>query len=471
MTLAKGRSATMITVTAAFLVLSASIGQARTFGCASGDIQCLISSITEANTNGREKNTIRLEAGTYTLVAVDNTTDGPNGLPSITSTLTIVADGTGASIVRDASAPSFRIFHVGSAGRLTLKQLSVIGGNVNNAADVNAGSGGGLFNSGGEVTIRSSAFESNSADTGAGGLSNNGGSVTITSTSFLRNSSGTGTGGMTTSGDQATISECTFDQNFGLGSGAIQVSGGGMLQISRTQFTNNGAEFNTGGMWVASGYASVDRTTFFNNQSGGNGAVRVDTNGVSVITNSAFVENKSAIAIFGNFGTSEITNTTFARNENYGNLSPSGIALLDGGTMLLTNSTFSENTVLYDVRPYPIISGGSRTFIGNVIIAHRPDETSVSTCPGAITSLGNNILSDQSCAVALLPSDIVGDPGLGPFTDDGAPGNAHYPLLPDSLAIDAGNPTLCTKKDQIGDPRKRACDIGAIEFLTAGRPR
>ena len=41
---------------------------------------CLIAAINEANANG-EANTIRLEAGTYTLTAVDNRTDGPNGLP------------------------------------------------------------------------------------------------------------------------------------------------------------------------------------------------------------------------------------------------------------------------------------------------------------------------------------------------------------------------------------------------------
>ncbi len=55
--------------------------------------------------------TIQLQAGaTYTLTAVDNTTDGPNGLPSITSTITIA--GQGAAIIRDSAAANFRIFYV-----------------------------------------------------------------------------------------------------------------------------------------------------------------------------------------------------------------------------------------------------------------------------------------------------------------------------------------------------------------------
>src|SRR5881296_3605677 len=59
--------------------------QAKTLHCGAGDVPCLIAAITEANTNGHKKNTILLDAGIYSLPAVDNNTDGPNGLPSITS--------------------------------------------------------------------------------------------------------------------------------------------------------------------------------------------------------------------------------------------------------------------------------------------------------------------------------------------------------------------------------------------------
>src|SRR4051812_32911461 len=45
--------------------------QAKTFHCGAGDVPCLIAAINEANANGT-KNTIRLEAGTYTLTTAYN---------------------------------------------------------------------------------------------------------------------------------------------------------------------------------------------------------------------------------------------------------------------------------------------------------------------------------------------------------------------------------------------------------------
>ena len=93
--------------------------QAKTFHCGAGDVACLIAAINAANTNG-QRNTIRLEAGTYTLTAVDNGDPSQfdlNGLPVITSTLTITGAGAATtSIRRDAGSPDFRLIHVAAAG-------------------------------------------------------------------------------------------------------------------------------------------------------------------------------------------------------------------------------------------------------------------------------------------------------------------------------------------------------------------
>ena len=83
-------------------------------GIAAAGASLLPGAINEANANG-EKNTIRLEAGTYTLTAVDNGTNGlpVNGLPVITSTLTITGRGAETTIIeRAVSAPFFRILTV-----------------------------------------------------------------------------------------------------------------------------------------------------------------------------------------------------------------------------------------------------------------------------------------------------------------------------------------------------------------------
>jgi hypothetical protein len=61
-------------------------------------------------------------------------------------------------------------------------------------------------------------------------------------------------------------------------------------------------------------------------------------------------------------------------------------------------------------------------------------------------------------------TSLTGDPGLGAYTDNGRPGNRHFPLLSTSQAIDAGNDATCPRRDQVPEPRVGTCDIGAIEF-------
>ena len=57
---------------------------AADFFCPSGNVTCLIAAINNANGMPGE-HAINLEPGIYTLQMVDNMTDGPNGLPSITA--------------------------------------------------------------------------------------------------------------------------------------------------------------------------------------------------------------------------------------------------------------------------------------------------------------------------------------------------------------------------------------------------
>jgi hypothetical protein len=82
-----------------------------------------------------------------------------------------------------------------------------------------------------------------------------------------------------------------------------------------------------------------------------------------------------------------------------------------------------------------------------------------------ITSFGNNLIGNPTdCTITLQGTDLTGDPRLAPFTDDGTPGHGHFPLLPESAAIDAGNDAACPTRDQLGQPRVGICDMGSIEF-------
>jgi len=96
----RSRALTVVLAALVFALGLSRPGDAAVIECASGDVACLIAAINTANANG-QANTIRLQPGTYTLRAVDNDTDGANGLPSITGPLTLVGEGILACLPAD----------------------------------------------------------------------------------------------------------------------------------------------------------------------------------------------------------------------------------------------------------------------------------------------------------------------------------------------------------------------------------
>jgi hypothetical protein len=118
--------------------------------------------------------------------------------------------------------------------------------------------------------------------------------------------------------------------------------------------------------------------------------------------------------------------------------------------------------------PNPVVldsSAGATTILQNTILTHDADDMFAHDCDGPVISRGNNIVGDPTgCNITLQPGDLVGNPGLDLFVDDGKPGHGHFPLLPTSPAIGTGNTDLCPNEDQLDRPRRASCDIGAIEF-------
>src|SRR5262249_48856093 len=115
------------------LALGLALGQGAGFAdiiTVDGTTCTLIDAITTANTDSNTggcvqtgtseaADTVVLQPGSvHTLTAVDNNISGANGLPVISSEITIA--GHGSTIQRDGGAPSFIIFHVISTGNLTL---------------------------------------------------------------------------------------------------------------------------------------------------------------------------------------------------------------------------------------------------------------------------------------------------------------------------------------------------------------
>jgi hypothetical protein len=401
-------------VVSLFLLLSIIPAYSAVFSIPSGNVTALIASINQANSTP-EEDTIDLEPGIYTLTMIDNGAvpppfpidpGGASGLPLITSRIIIRGTTAESTIIeRDAGAPAFRLLHVVGTGSLTLSGLTLRGG-----------------------TALSFPFWGGVRE-GRGGAVFNGGTLAIDHSILTDNSAG----GQSGSG------------------GAIFNSGAGTI-INSSMVGNlvNANRVAWGGAIINSGTLTITNST--------------------LADNSAHAAGVSGGAIV-NGGTLTITNSTLADNSAQGAISSSGGAIVNTGTITITNSTLAHNSIIGP--GFPRGGGGlyntGAVSLQNTILAQN-SATRGPDCFGSITSLDHSLIGDPTdCAVTLGSDDRTGDPGLGEFTDDGTPGNGHFPLLDTSPAIDAGNNDICLSNpllatDQIGHPRVGVCDIGAIEF-------
>jgi hypothetical protein len=306
--------------------------------------------------------------------------------------------------------------HIAAAGALTLKRLTLQDGNVGLFT-------GGALGNAGTLTMRRVIVAHNRSGFFGGGLSNQG-TLRIAQTIFMGNLSLFGGGGIFTTGGTVTITQTTFVNNIADGGGGLEMGevppGGGTVAITNSSFVdNNGLFQGGGGLWNAG----------------------------EVLT---------------------LTNTTVARNRADG-LFPGGGGLRNSGTTRILHSTFAENSIRFSRagRAGGISTSSGTVEVQNTILARNTVGTSdqASDCAGPVTSLGHNLIGDPTgCAISLQGTDLTGDPGLDAFTDDGTPGDGHFPLLPTSQAIDAGNDAVCPRRDQLRERRVSPCDIGAIEF-------
>jgi len=164
--------------------------------------------------------TIILPFGTYPFTVADN---GANGLPIITTSVTI--NGNGSTLAR-SGALAFRFFEV-TGGSLTLNSLTLTGGNPG------AGNDGGavLDSSIGTLTITSCTFAGNTAqEGGAIFMSGSGGDLTVTSSTFTNNratATGDADGGAIEADNASvTVTGSTFTNNRATSS-AGDANGGG----------------------------------------------------------------------------------------------------------------------------------------------------------------------------------------------------------------------------------------------------
>ena len=344
--------------------------------------------------------------------------------------------------------------------------------NTPNAAITHGG--GGIYNEG-VVTVSTALFRNNRAETdGSSGLTSHGGHLLNLGTFTLEDA----------------ILDSGTAQNRG---GGIYHAGDGSLTVSNSEFTWNQADELGGGLYVGNSSTPVNlhKTYFRTNRAGDGGGLAAESN--IDITNSTFNFNytNGPDGGFNDGGAiylwlqaeATITNSTISNNQadNGGG----GLALFDQSKAYLANVTVTENTANND-----LLNGGNgggafvthqgQLRLKNSIIGGNSDlkssilEDSAPDCAGTLTSDGYNLIGTLGTNAVFNPLCFVDTTnnliGVSPDLDSMNYSLLVHGLLPNSPAINGGNPSGCTDYqanllpyDQRGGLRRDRCDIGAYE--------
>lgn len=407
-------------VVTALAIVSARLVAAAVFNVAAGDVTGpagLKAAIASANSNG-EDDTINLAAGsTYTLSSVDNTTNGPNGLPVITSDTTdrghtVTINANGATIKGNGAV---RVLQVAAGANVTITALTISSGQQL-SMDNSIAEGGGVLNFGRLTLIDS----------------------TITGCYATGNPNLSGPGPRAQGGGLSNHGICTLNRSTLYQNQAAMpptpAAGGD---------TRGGAIYNTSTLTL------INSTIATNYAYGGDAA---NTNQAGWAFGGGIYNDLN--------GSVDATNCTIAFNLAQGGMTSGGGSTMagnsfGGGVYIQSNSTFTIlNTIV------------AQNTVAGMGILQGVDVY------GAFTSHGHNLLgkTDDSTGYSAQSGDRIGNAFLGAFQDNGGP-TATVALTSKSDAIDTGDDSvlgapLSLTTDQRGLPRKQGgpVDIGAFEF-------
>ena len=219
--------------------------------------------------NAKNKQTIKIEPGTYCLHNIN-----------ITKNITLQGNGNPRDIIIDGENKS-SIFLIRSPDvYVTFKNITFINGLTDNF-------GGAISIETGHVTVDNCIFMDNTAlnNTNAGGISNYGtkqnrGYLLVNNSLFVNNHADHDGGAITTCYANSYIYNCVFINNSAhRDGGAIRVSVYGYGDVQDCIFMFNHADEWGGAYYSWSGESNIERCIFMNNTAGTNGgAVMVSGN-------------------------------------------------------------------------------------------------------------------------------------------------------------------------------------------------
>jgi hypothetical protein len=308
-----------------------------------------------------EADTITLATGkTFKLTEVDNTTDGPTGLPVIVAVggnLTIIGNGDVIERSNVKGTPAFRLFDVAAGASLTLQNLTLQGGLALGDPQAQAllapSEGGGVFNRG-TLTLDGVTVQNNTAQgaesvygpywiTGnpaAGGGMYSEGALTLDGSTIRGNAA---IGGKGADGIVVDIFEIDAWPGAvgGDGYGGGVYIGGGTVSISNSSITSNTAGGGVGGGGVDPNLSDGLHSAGGHGGNGYGGGLYA-ASGTTAILNSDISQN-SATGGQGGDGSQGGLKVHDAAGGDGGN-GFGGALYAAGGTITLRNSGITQNS-------------------------------------------------------------------------------------------------------------------------------
>jgi predicted outer membrane repeat protein len=380
--------------------------------------------------------TLGFDPGTVTGPIVLGGTQLVLSLPASTATVTL--DGGSARVTVDGNDRS-RILQVNTGVQAILDHLTITHGSTSDP-------GGGIYNAG-NLTVRNSLLESNSAHDGGGIV--NYSTLTVTSSTLSANSAYYG-GGIYSAGT-VTVTGSTLSSNSANlldGGGGGIYSQGQVLTLTNSTLQSNSAAY--GG-----GISCVDPA--------------LTISGCTISSNSA----SRGGGLFNNGQEATVLDSTFD-----GNLADQGGGIFSQASLTVTNSTLSSNSASNPgggIFAVPVLTPAvlQNTLLAGNLAPAAPDmygPVNSSSSNNLISSADSNLIGMSNGRNGNLLGTRTNpiDPRLGPLADNGGP-TLTRSLLSDSPARGAGSLTFATTTDQRGLPRTAGgeIDLGAFQTQAA----
>lgn len=334
------------------------------------------------------------------------------------------------------------------------------------------------------LDIRNTTFQSNQALYGGGIATEAKGmnqEVSLLNCEFLNNEAESFGGGYRTESNdvnlQITVEECIFDSNSAI------VDGGGFevtqldqaessLQISHTQFLNNasgnegaGVNFYTQDFGLAT--IEINHSLFDGNENDDTGFAEEGAGGFSLInfgigavdlhfestifSNNSSMDGAGAIQLLSN-DEDVISLNNCLLVDNSGGDYGGGIGMVAVSNLSILNTTIANNNS-------GITNANGKLELQNTLL-YNPESTDyLEASSSTVTSLGGNLIGDESLMSSLLSTDQFN-------VDPLFVGNGDYQLQESSPAVDGGVGAGVTAVfDLAGNDREQGnqVDVGAYE--------